>query len=201
MRTGVDQIESWRAGRHLEAVRPIAEQTAALLARQQEAGEAPGKRRLANPARARDQPGVVQAARPLRGEHRLLGGLVSHESVVAPGRRPGVRPFELLELGRVGSAGLAARHQEPSLSATTPLTAAGDGCRCPWSRRSPRSALGHAWRSRESPCGPARGIRAASFRIASPSRAARLPVSIRSSTGRSSNQCQVGPEGTDCRLI
>src|ERR1700741_4553248 len=64
----------------------------------------------------------MQPAGALRGEHRLLRRLVADQPVVAPGRRPGMRPFELFQLRRIG-AGLGAGHQEPSLSVTTRVMA------------------------------------------------------------------------------
>jgi hypothetical protein len=93
VRARIDQRAAGRLACDIESV-GCAEQ-AALLPRQQEAREAPGKRRLADAARPGQQPGVVQLAYLLRRQQRALGGLVPDQPVVAPRRRPVVRPFEL----------------------------------------------------------------------------------------------------------
>ena len=131
MRARIDQRSSGRVGRHIETVR-FAEQASLGLAAQQEAREAPGKRCLADAARSRQQPGMVQAAALLGGEHGLFRRLVAQQAVAAPGRRPVVRPFELLELARI-RARLASGHPLRLPIARPP--------RARWRRRSCRCHL------------------------------------------------------------
>ena len=110
----------------------LAEQASLGLAAQQEAREAPGKRCLADAARSRQQPGMVQAAALMGGEHGLFRRLVAQQAVAAPRRRPVVRPFELLELARI-RARLAPRHPLRLPIARSP--------RARWRRRSCRCPL------------------------------------------------------------
>ena len=114
MRARIDQRAARRIGRHVEPFRrAAAEQPALLLAAQQEAREAPGQRRLADAARPRHQPGMVQPAALVGREHGLLGRLVAQQPLAAPRRRPVVGPFELLELAGI-DARLAPRHPSGS---------------------------------------------------------------------------------------
>jgi hypothetical protein len=109
VRACIDQRPARGIGRHLETLRPAAEQPALRLAGEKEAREPPGQRRLADATRAGQQPGVVQPTAAVRRQQRLLGRRVTNQPVAAPGRRPVVRPFELLEVARIG-ARLASRH-------------------------------------------------------------------------------------------
>src|SRR6185369_5221729 len=109
-RAGIDQRAAGRIGRHVEALRPAAEQAALRLPAQQKARKAPGQRGLADAAWTRQQPGVVQATAGMGGEQGLLRGFVAEQTGGAPWRRPVVWPFELLELARVDAC-LDSRHR------------------------------------------------------------------------------------------
>src|SRR6185369_14252851 len=95
MRTRIDKPTARRIACYLEAVRSIAEQATALPASQEIAGKAPGQSRFADTARPGQQPGVMQTAGTLGGQHRLFSEFMPDQPVVAPGWRPGMRPFEL----------------------------------------------------------------------------------------------------------
>src|SRR5215831_8603709 len=72
-------------GGNLDAGRASKEIAAA--AGQDEAGEAEGERRLADAARARDQPGMMQAPRLPGAQQSCLGGSVADEDGILARRR------------------------------------------------------------------------------------------------------------------
>src|SRR4029450_10717467 len=81
-----DLSEYWRCRRHLERAAPVGEE-AALVAGQNMTGEAEGERRLADAARPRDQPSMVQPARLPGAQQGLLGERVADEVSIGAGRR------------------------------------------------------------------------------------------------------------------